>query len=152
VPRGRRLRGVRDRPYRRVAGEIDGVAPLVRCDDAASPDGLTTTEAKVRQKVALAVGKFVASSEKCVAKCRKAEAAGKVPAGACVYLVGSDPKTTECLIKVGDKALDLLGDPELDAPECLAPELEFALPIAQGIIEDFDPRIFCASPSGAFIQ
>ena len=128
------------------------MVPFVRCDDAASPDGLTTTEAKVRQKVALAVGKFVASSEKCVAKCRKAEAAGKVPAGACVYLVGSDPKTTECLIKVGDKALDLLEDPELDAPECLAPSLSFALPIAQGIIEDFDPRIFCASTSGAFVD
>src|SRR5262245_12748012 len=114
-----------------VAGEIDFVAPFVRCDDGASPDGLTTTEGKVRQKVALAVGKFVAASEKCVAKCRKAEAAHKVPAGACVYLVGSDPKTTECLIKVGDKALDLLEDPELDAPECLSPSLSFALPIAQ---------------------
>ena len=43
-------------------------------------------------------------------------------------------------------------DPELDAPECLVPALEFALPIAQGIIQDFDPRIFCGSPSGAFVE
>jgi hypothetical protein len=135
-----------------VGAEIAFVAPFVRCDDGASPDGLTTTEAKVRQKVALAVGKFAASSEKCIAKCRKAEAAGKVPAGSCVYLAQTDSKTTECLIKVGDKALDLLEDPELDAPECLAPSLSFALPITQGLLEEFDSRIFCSSPSGSFVD
>ena len=135
-----------------VGAEIAFVVPFVRCDNTASPDGLTAAEAKIRQKVALAVGKFVASSEKCVAKCRKAEAAGKLPPGSCVYLAETDPKTTACLIKVGDKALGLLEDPELDAPECLAPSLSFALPIAQGLLEEFDPRIFCGSPSGAFVE
>src|SRR5262249_28664525 len=54
-----------------IAERIDTVAPLVRCDDAASLDGLTRTEAKARQQVALVVGKFVTSSEKCLATCRK---------------------------------------------------------------------------------
>ena len=156
VLRGRRLRDVR-RPTLIAdvrAGEIDVVAPFVRCDDGASPDGLTTTrgegppEGRARRRQS-----SCASSEKCVAKCRKAEAAGKVPAGACVHLVGSDPKTIECLIKVGDKALDLLADPELRrAGMPGARHSTFALPIAQGIIQDFDPRIFCGSPSGAFVE
>ena len=50
------------------------------------------------------------------------------------------------------KALDFVEDPELDVPECLAPDLTFALPIASGLIDDFDPVIFCGSPSGAFVE
>jgi hypothetical protein len=73
-----------------------------------------------------------------------------VPPGACVYGVEADAKTIECLIKAGTKALDVVEDADLDAPECLAPELSFALPIAAGLIEQFDPVIFCASPSAAF--
>jgi hypothetical protein len=46
----------------------------------------------------------------------------------------------------------VLEDPELDAPECLTPELSFALPIAAGLIEEFDPLIFCASPGAAFVD
>jgi len=135
-----------------IEERIDVVAPLVRCDDAASPDGLTKAEAKARQQVALVVGKFVTSSEKCLAKCRKAEGAGKLPPDVCVYGAESDATTIECLIKAATKAFDVLEDPELDAPECLAPELSFALPIASGLIEEFDPLIFCASPGSAFVD
>ena len=134
-----------------IEAHVDLVAPLVGCDDAASPDGLTKNEAKVRQKVALVVGTFVAATEKCLAKCRKAEGEGKVAPGSCDYGAETDTKTIECLIKAGNKALDVVEDPELDAPECLAPELSFTLPIAAGLIEEFDPAIFCGSPSPAFV-
>jgi hypothetical protein len=135
-----------------IEADIDFVVPVVRCDDAASPDGLTKDEAKARQKVALAVGKFLASTEKCLAKCRKAAAAGKIPATACVYGAETDQKTIDCLIKVAIKALDVVEDPELDAPECLAPDLTFALPIASGFVGDFDAILFCGSPGGAFVD
>jgi hypothetical protein len=135
-----------------IESEIDFVAPLVRCDDAASPDGLTKDEAKARQKVALVVGKFLTSTEKCLAKCRKGEARGTLPAGSCVYGPEAEPKTLACLTKVALKALDFVEDPALDAPECLERELTFALPIASGLIDEFDPVIFCGSPSGAFVE
>lgn len=134
-----------------IEAEVDFVVPLVRCDDATSPDGLTKDEAKVRQKVALVVGKFVTDSEKCLAKCRKAEADGKLPAGSCVYPADTVEKTFDCLLKVAFKAFDVLEDPDLDAPECLAPELGFALPVASGLLEEFDPLLFCGSPSPAFV-
>lgn len=135
-----------------IEAEIDFVVPFVRCDDAMSVDGLTKDEAKARQKVALAVGKFLASTEKCLARCRKAAAAGAMPPSACDYGAETDPKTIDCLVKVAIKALDVVEDPELDAPECLAPDLTFALPIASGFVEDFDPVLFCGSPSGAFVD
>ncbi len=134
-----------------IEAEVDFVAPFVRCDDAASPDGLTKDEAKVRQKVAGVVGKFVVDSEKCLAKCRKAEANGKVAPDSCIYLAETDQKTIDCLVKAAVKGLDFLEDPELDAPECLAPELSFALPVASGLLAEFDPLLFCGSPSPAFV-
>ena len=135
-----------------IEAAVDGVVPLVRCDDSTSPDGLTKGEATVRQKVALTIGKFVSGSEKCLAKCRKGEAGGKIPAGSCEYVNVTDSKTIDCLIKTGAKALDYVEDPDLDAPECLEPELTFALPSASGLIEQSDPLIFCGSPSGAFVD
>lgn len=135
-----------------IEAEVDFVVPLVRCDDGSSPDGLTKTEAKVRQKVALVVGKFVADTEKCLAKCRKGETDGKLPADSCVYGAETDQRTIDCLIKAALKAFVVLEDPELDAPECLAPQLSFALPVAAGLIEDFDPVLFCGSPSAAFVD
>jgi hypothetical protein len=135
-----------------VEAQIDFVVPFVACDDAASPDGLTQDEAKVRRKVAQVVGKFVRLSEKCLAKCRKAAAAGKIAPETCVYANVTYQPTFDCLVKVADKALDFLEDPALDAPECLAPSLGFALPVASGLIEEFDPRLFCGSPSGAFVE
>jgi hypothetical protein len=132
-----------------IEAQIDFVAPIVRCDDSASSDGLTKDEAKVRQKVSQVIAKYLASSEKCLAKCRKAEAAGKLPAGSCGYVDGTDQKTIDCLIKAAEKAFDFIEDPELDAPECLEPNLTFALPIASGLLEEFDPMIFCGSPSAS---
>ncbi len=134
-----------------IEAQVDLAVPLLACDDTASPDGLAKSEAKVRQRVALVVGTFVGSSEKCLAKCRKGEAEGKIPAGACAYGAETDQKTIDCLIKAANKAFDVLEDPELDAPECLEPNLTFALPFTAGIIEEFDPLFFCASPSPAFV-
>lgn len=135
-----------------ASGAVDFVVPLVRCNDAGSPDGLTKTEAKVRQQTALVVGKFINTYERCLGRCRKREAVGKAEAGSCTALEETDAKTVECLTKVVVKALDFLEDPELDAPECLEPELSFAAVTASGHIGDFDPRLFCASPGGAFLD
>jgi hypothetical protein len=134
-----------------VETTVDGVVPLVRCDDGMSADGLTKSEAKVRQKVAVAVGAYTLGTEKCLATCRAGEASGKIPAGACAGLSTTDPKGLACLIKVATKAFDAIEDPDLDTPECLAPDLPFALPFLSGIIDDLDPDLFCGSPSGAFL-
>ncbi len=134
-----------------VTTVLDGVVPLVRCDDGASPDGLTKTEAKARQKVATTVGTYALGTEKCLATCRAGESSGKIPAGSCEGLESTDPKALACLIKVAIKAFDTLEDPDLDTPECLAPDLPFALPVLGGIVDDLDPQIFCASPSAAFV-
>src|SRR5262245_14280120 len=82
-----------------VEAHVDAVIPIVRCDDSASPDGLTKNEAKVRQKVAVVVSSFLGSSEKCLAKCRKQEAAGTVVAGGCDSGAETDQKTIDCLVK-----------------------------------------------------
>ncbi len=134
-----------------VETTVDGVVPLVRCDDAMSDDGLTKTEAKARQKIAVAIGAYTLGTEKCLATCRAGQASGKIPAGACDGLGTTDPKGLACLIKVANKAFDALENPELDTPECLAGDLPFALPVLSGIIDDLDPDLFCASPSGAFV-
>ena len=60
-------------------------------------------------------------------------------------------KTVACRSS-GDKALDYVEDPDLDAPECLAPNLTFALPQVSGLIDQFDPLVFCGSPSAAFVD
>ncbi len=135
-----------------VEATIDGVVPLVVCDDTASPDGLTKAEAKGRQKAAVTVGVYTLGTEKCLATCRAGEAAGKIPAGSCDGLETTDPKALACLIKVADKAFAALESPKLDRPECVASELDFALPYLSGIIDELDPELFCASPSGAFVQ
>jgi hypothetical protein len=132
--------------------EVDSVAPVVRCDDSGSADGLTKSEAMVREKVAITISKFVVSTEKCLAKCRKGQADGKIPPGACSYGSETDTKTIDCLIKAGGKALDYVEDPGLDAPECLEPNLTFALPQVSGLLEELDPVLFCGSPSGAFVD
>lgn len=134
-----------------VEATVDGVVPLVRCDDGASPDGLTKSETKARQKVAGVVGTYTLGTEKCLATCRAGEAAGKIPAGACAGLATTDPKGLACLIKVANKAFDALEDPKLDVPECLEDDLGFALPYLSAIIDELDPQLFCASPSGAFV-
>jgi len=54
------------------------------------------------------------------------QAAGKIVAGACTSGAETDQKTIDCLVKAALKALDFVEDPELDSPECLAPELPFA--------------------------
>jgi hypothetical protein len=135
-----------------VETTVDGVVPLVRCDDGLSDDGLTKDEAKARQKVAVAIGAYTLGTEKCLATCRAGEASGKIPRGACAGLATTDPKGLACLIKVADKAFVTLENPELDTPECLASDLPFALPYLSGIVDDLDPALFCASPSGAFVR
>jgi hypothetical protein len=135
-----------------VATTVDGVVPLVRCDVGMSGDGLTTSEAKTRQKITVAIGGYTLGTEKCLATCRVGEASGKIPAGACAGLSTTDAKGLACLIKVANKAFDAVEDPELDTPECLAPDLPFALPLLSGIIDALDPDLFCGSPSGAFLE
>jgi hypothetical protein len=135
-----------------VETTLDDVVPFVRCDDAMSTDGLTKAEAKARQKIATTIGTYTLGTEKCLATCRAGQSAGKIPAGACDGLGTTDPKGLACLIKVGDKTFDALNDPKLDLPECLEDVAQIALPYVSGIIDELDPELFCASPSGAFLQ
>lgn len=79
------------------------------------------------------------------------QAAGKIVAGACTSGAETDQKTIDCLVKAALKALDFVEDPELDSPECLAPELPFALTRAAALLDDFHPLLFCGSPSAAFV-
>lgn len=134
-----------------VEAAIDAVIPLVRCDDGASPDGLSAGEAKVRQKIALVVGVMTNGYGRCLNACRKLEAKGTTPPGSCDAGAETHAKTLACLIKVTLKAATFIEDPALDAPECLTPDLTFTLPLALERIYEFDDVLFCGSPSGAFV-
>jgi hypothetical protein len=130
---------------------VDTSIPEIACDDSASDDGLTEDERKCRQAAANEAGKVSAAAAKCLAKCRAAEHKGKLPPGACDQGPEFDPKTSECLDKALLKCLLTAEKKCSDPPECLG-DLFFSCFLPALTVLDFDPIVFCASPSGAFVD
>jgi hypothetical protein len=127
-------------------------AAIVRCDDSGSPDGLTAIERSCRQLAAAQAAKLAASYEKCLASCRSREQKGKLPPDACKPPDVQDEKTMGCIDRAFSKCVLTISDKCPDPPECLAGDFFF---LCAGVLtteDTFDPEVFCASPSGAFVD
>jgi hypothetical protein len=132
---------------------VESLATDVYCDDSGSTDGLTLSEIKCQHTVAKFVSAFNAKKTKCLAKCRRAEHAGKIPAGTCAPL--SDPKTTDCIDQLEAKVTVLIDNkcetsinPSADKPECgLYATRTGADWVAseEQVVDQNDPILFCES-------
>jgi hypothetical protein len=130
---------------------VDLGAAIVRCDDSSSTDGLTAAERKCRQAAATQAGKLVSTYGKCLAKCRAGEQKGKLPPGTCTPGTITDPKTTACIDKVFAACVLNAEKKCPDPPECLD-DVFFLCQGITGVVEGFDPAVFCGSPGGAFLD
>src|SRR5215468_3434759 len=140
-------------------GDVDGLNLLVYCDDSASPDGLNAAEAKCQDTVAKTLSNFVAKKLKCLSKCRADEHKGKIPAGSCTP-PPSDMKTSGCIGTNTTKAAFLIDNkceaaaaPKADKPECYG-TTDGATWVAdvETLVDNRDAGLYCASPSGAFLN
>ena len=145
-----------------VEGKVDAIAVVVYCDDASSPDGFTRAEEKCEDTTAKYLTKYSWAKLKCLAKCHRAEHAGKVPLGNCALPTPLDPRTTACLagaVERTTKSIDRFCDgavrPGSDRPECgLYPTSTTAewIGLVEAAIADGEPRLFCSSSSPAFLD
>ncbi len=136
-----------------VAAVVDALVPLVNCDDAASPDGLTTAEAKCRQAMGKSGGKFAFKDANCLKKCRADIHAGKALPESCTLLpdgsiASPNANVAACRSKEEGKLVDQLTAMCADPPECVA--ANFA-PFPQVFVDAikveaaaFDPGTYCA--------
>jgi hypothetical protein len=101
--------------------------PALRCDDSGSADGLTTLEGICQDAVLNRLGRFVAWTAKCLAHCRKAEFAGRIPVGSCAPTSLTDPTgwTQACIDRISrrtvaniDARCSVGSAFSGDAPEC----------------------------------
>ena len=122
----------------------DGLLEFIMCDDSASGDGLTASEAKCRQLMAQKIGGFVAAKEKCLVKCRRLERRFKLPGGSCRAGDVTDVKTATCIRKAEDKTRATLAARCTDLPECLARRFDLVgiVAAAESATEDVDGRVF----------
>ena len=139
--------------------QVDGLAQLVYCDDSASPDGLNAAEAKCEDTVAKTLSNFAAKKLNCYAKCQKAAHKGTIPAASCTP-PASDPKTSECVNKeetkaafLIDKKCDATVNPSADKPECFGANTGASwAQLVEAAVDMGQADLYCASPSGAFLD
>jgi hypothetical protein len=139
--------------------QVDVLRALVFCDDSGSGDGLTKAEAKCADTVAKTLSNFAKTKLNCLSKCRKAEAKGTVPAGAC-NPPPTDPKASSCIQKATDKAVLLINkqcdpavNPKAEAPECFAGQNGAGwVALVEAAVDGGDAGLYCGSPSGAFLD
>ncbi len=125
--------------------------PEIACDDSGSDDGLTADERRCRQAAATESGKVSGAVATCLADCRAAEQKGTLPAGACDEGPELDPKTAECIEKALTRCVLTAEKKCADPPECLG-DLFFTCFGPALAVRELDPVVFCASPSGAFVD
>jgi len=138
--------------------QVDGLATLVYCDDSGSGDGLTAAEAKCADTVAKTLSNFAKKKLNCYAKCRKAEQKGTTPPGSC--LPATEEKAAECIAKEEAKSTTLIDkkcestvSPKNEKPECFGPNTGATWTgIVEGAIDGGQSDLYCASPSGAFLE
>jgi hypothetical protein len=132
-----------------VISVLDGEYPVVFCATA----GITSAEVKCRDAAATEGTKFVAALAKCYAKCHSLEFLGKVPVGSCVPPTPFDPKTATCKAAAITKSTNAITAKCPTPPPCLKNALATLVqPVAANLTENYDPQVFCYSPSGAFID
>jgi hypothetical protein len=129
---------------------VDGLVGQILCDDGASPDGLTTVEDRCRRSAGTALAKAARAMGVCFVRCRRDEERGKLAPQACD--AQPLPATARaCLDRVKTAARRTIGKRCADAPECVDPIALVDVLEAQ-ITGDYQILIFCASPSGAFLE
>jgi hypothetical protein len=139
--------------------QVDVLRLLVYCDDSGSGDGLTDAEAKCADTVAKTLSNFAKKKLNCYAKCRKAEHKGTVPPGSCTP-PATDQKTIDCIGKEETKAAFLIDkkcessvSPNADKPECFGSRTGATwADDVETVIDDGQGNVYCASPSGAFLD
>jgi hypothetical protein len=136
-----------------VLGTVDALVPLVNCDDAASPDGLTPAEATCRQTMAKSGGKFAFKDANCLKKCRADIQSGKAAAGSCTLLpdgsiASPNSKVANCRSKEEGKLIDQLDAKCADPPECVAVNFggfpQAFVDAIKSEVAGFDPSTYCA--------
>jgi cysteine-rich repeat protein len=123
---------------------VEGLLEFVLCDDSASGDGLSPSEAKCRDLVAQKIGGFVAAKEKCLVKCRRLERRFKLPGGSCRAGDVTDAKTAACIRRAEDKTRATLAARCTNLPECLARRFDLVgiVAAAESATDDVDVRVF----------
>ena len=134
-----------------VTGQVvDGLVAQVLCDDGASADGLTAVEDRCRRSAGGALAKAARAMGGCFVRCRRDEERGKLVPQACD--AQPLPATAgTCLDRVKTAARRTIAKRCADAPECVDP-LALVDTLEAQITGDYQGLIFCASPSGAFLE
>lgn len=137
--------------------QIDALVSVIYCDDSASPDQLTTLEAKCQDATAKTLAKFVGAKSKCYAKCEAAEASGKLPPNSCNPPTAADAKTAACVQKAEGKSAagidKACAAPKGESPECYGTQNGTSFTaLVEAAVDSTLPATYCASPSGAFVQ
>jgi hypothetical protein len=134
-----------------VTGQVvDGLVAQVLCDDGSSADGLSTVEDRCRRSAGSALAKAARAMGGCFLRCRRDEERGKLVPQACA----AQPlpaSARACLDRVKDAARKSIGRRCADPPECVDP-LALVDTLETQIAGDYQILIFCASPSGAFLE
>ena len=139
--------------------QVDVLNTLVYCDDSGSTDGLTKEEAKCADTVAKTLSNFAAKKLKCLSKCRSDERKGKIPAGSCTP-PPSDMKASGCISTNTSKTVSLIDNkceasvaPKANKPECYGTnDGAFWAGLVESAVDGGDAGLYCASPSGAFLE
>lgn len=134
-----------------VTGQVvDGLVAQVLCDDAASADGLTAAEDRCRRGAGAALANAARAMGACFVRCRRDEEHGRLAAQACAGTPLPD-SARACLDHVKSVARRAIGRRCADPPECVDP-LALVDTLETQITGDYQILIFCASPSGAFLE
>lgn len=122
------------------------------CDDGNNIDGdgcsstcrveFLKTEQKCREAVGPELMKFAVQMAKCMSKCRKLEANGKVPTGSCDAGSVTDDKTNECIAKATAKADAKILKKCPTPPEYLADDLPGLVSAVVSVINSMDPTLY----------
>lgn len=139
-----------------VEGQVDSFVPGVACEQA----GADVAEQKCQLNTAKVLSKHVASINKCYDKCYSNARKGTITFASCVT-PPSDPTTSLCLSKASGKAIAGIdkkcnqvvpnANPDCPGPDQY-PDGASWTNLVNIVIEGNVPTIYCASPSGAFVE
>lgn len=138
--------------------QLDDLAELIWCEPLHADPG----RHKCQDTVAKEVTKLFGCRSKCIDKCYKNVAAGKVPVGACDGPFPTDPATVGCIAD-GEKgclqkaayAIRRVCVTIQKNPQCYLPDFEEGGDwsfLVNGLAGANDAQTYCGSPSGAFVD
>ena len=132
-----------------VTGQVvDGLVRQVLCDDT---DGISEPEHRCRRTTGAALAKAARAMGICFVRCRRDEERGTLAPQAC-ELQPVPAATRSCLDGVKTAAARAIDRRCTDPPECLPKPAALVDTLETQITSDYQVLIFCASPSGAFVE